>query len=129
MKQKRAIALIKQYAKRWTYRLGLQWWKVELIFYDDADSIIREFARGENETCLATTYTKWEYTEAVVCFNVPAWCKLEEGEFEAKVLHELCHVLVNEMREGESHHEERVVSHLQRAFIWTEVDCSGGKNE
>lgn len=124
MKPKRAIALIQQYAKRWTYRLGLRWWKIDLEFMDDPDSILAEFARDENKTCLATTYTEWCYTAAHICFNVPAWCKLDEGEFERMLLHELCHILVNEMREGEMHHEERVVSHLQRAFMWTEVDVT-----
>jgi len=43
---------------------------------------------------------------------------MDGDEIERAVVHELCHILVNEMREDEIHHEERVVTGLQKAFMW-----------
>ncbi len=125
MKQKKAIRLIKEYARKWTWRLGLRWWLVDLEFYDHPKSIRRIFATDDSEdTVLAVVFAQWQYNTAKVLFNVPGCAKLEPEKLEEVVLHELCHILVNEMREGEKHHEERVVSGLQRAFHWTERDIA-----
>lgn len=122
MKIKKAIAHIKKYYAVWGYRLGLRWWNIDLVFYDDPNSILQNFGTGGDQTVLAVTYVSWQYGTAKMLFNVPAFSKLDKHEIERAVLHELCHVLVNEMREGEIHHEERVVTCLQKAFMWTEVD-------
>lgn len=122
MKQKKVIALIKKYCVRWSYRLGLNWWHIDLVFYDNPAEILKRFSSGEDKTVLAIVYPEWKYSTAKIIFNAPAWKDLDKEEIERAVLHELCHILVNEMHEGEIHHEERVVTGLQRAFMWTEAD-------
>ena len=122
MKQKEAIALIKEYSSRWSHRLGLGWWWIDLVFYDDPDTILDHFGNDGDKTVLAQTFVEWKYGTAKILFNAPAWKKLDKEAIERAVLHELCHILVNEMREGELHHEERVVTGLQKAFMWTEAD-------
>ena len=42
-------------------------------------------------------------------------------QIERIAVHELCHILVNEMRESEMCHEERVVTMLTKAFLWVEA--------
>jgi hypothetical protein len=109
-----------RYFKIWTYRLGLRWWTVNVIYHKGKEAR-KFFAAGEDETVLARTFADWRYSVANIHINLPAFRDMEDNEIERVVIHELCHVLVNEMREGEIHHEERVVTHLQKAFLWTLV--------
>lgn len=117
--------LIKKYLDIWTYRLGLRWWHIEARFIDDPTTIIRTFT--DPEDVLARTTVRWEYAQAVISFNIPAWDDVDDDEIEEYVIHELCHVLVNEMQEGETHHEERVVTSLAKAFLWTVADVEKGE--
>lgn len=109
---------IKAAFDKWVTPLGLGWWRVDVLYYDDPKEILRLFTVNDEETTLARVYASWEYMQAKVCINLPSFDELEDGEIERAVLHELVHILVNEMREGEMHHEERVVSSLTKAFIW-----------
>ncbi|KKL89323.1 hypothetical protein LCGC14_1915860 [marine sediment metagenome] len=62
---------------------------------------------------------------ATVAFNISALKELDDHDLEVVVVHEMCHVLVNEMRadrggeptHGSVAHEERVVSTLAQAFL------------
>ena len=75
----------------------------------------------------AQVVSSWFYKTAEIDFNCMDLHDLATVEIERTVLHELCHLLVNEMREwggkyGErteawSHHEERVVTDLSMAFL------------
>lgn len=77
----------------------------------------------------AQVVSSWFYKTAEIDFNCLNLHDLTTVEIERTVLHELCHLLVNEMREwggkyGEreeawSHHEERVVTDLSMAFLQT----------
>ena len=53
---------------------------------------------------------------------------LDADGIERVVIHELMHVLVNEIREGELHHEERVATQLQKAFSWVKGADKHAKN-
>ncbi len=112
-------ALIEKYLEKWIQPLGLKWWKIDMIYYDDPGEIVREFTSQEgNFLVLAKCFSKWQYMNATIYINLPGWVELDEQEVEEYLLHELCHILVNEMREDDILHEERVVSTLQRAFMW-----------
>jgi hypothetical protein len=116
--------LIKKYLKIWIYRLGRGWWEIDIRYYDDPATIVRTFSDPGNGAMLtlAMTTVQWVYTQACIEINLPAFDGMEESKIERVVIHELCHILVNEMREGEIHHEERVVTGLTKAFLWTEAD-------
>jgi hypothetical protein len=117
---------IKAYFEKWTKPLGLLWWTVDILFYDNPSEILRQFTVNAEETTLARTYADWRYGTAKICINLPAFENLDAKEIERTVIHELVHILVNEMREGEIHHEERVVTGLTKAFEWT---LKAGKDE
>lgn len=115
-----AKQLIKKYLDKWMTPLGLMWWKTTVVYYDDPAEIIKHFRTDDNMLVLAVTFADWKYMEATIEINLPAWTSLEERDIEECVVHELMHILVNEMREGEIHHEERVVSGLTKAVFWIE---------
>lgn len=102
--------------RRWRPLLGLEAWDITLEFYDD---------RYEDYESAARTTVRWEYASATVQFYVPACLGHDIDEL---VVHELCHVIVNEMRDDSSGalihdtvmHEERVCTMLTRALLRAE---------
>jgi hypothetical protein len=114
--------LIKAAFAKWLKPMGLLWWDVKINLYDDPEEIAERFRDpGDDEVVAAVTYVKWQYASASIDINVPAFAGLDQDKIERIVVHECCHILVNEMREGDLHHEERVVTQLTKAFFWTEA--------
>jgi hypothetical protein len=114
--------MIKAAFKKWLKPLGLLWWEIDIHFIEDPAAVVKTFRDpGEDFNVCAVTYTKWQYASASIDVNVPAFAGLDPDKIERIVVHECCHVLVNEMREGEIHHEERVVTQLTKAFFWVEA--------
>ncbi len=72
----------------------------------------------------ALTSTDWEYRQTVIKFNLDMMARCTDDEAERIVLHEFCHVLVNEMHEGS---EERVVTTLSFIFQWIRDAAKAGK--
>ena len=114
---------IKKIFHKWTYRLGLRWWDVTLNLFDDPQEIIKHFQTSENNIVVATTWADWRYTTCTIGVNLPEMKKMIKYDAEKVIIHELCHALVCEMREDGIDHEERVVTMLTNAFVWTKDDC------
>lgn len=113
--------LIKAAFAKWIPRLGLAWWDLEIVYYDDPGEIVQRFRQADNGGVVpAFVDSNWMYADAKISINLPAFDELDAGKIERIAVHELCHILVNEMREDEMHHEERVVTGLTKAFLWTE---------
>jgi len=108
--------IIRKCLNKWITPLGLAWWKIDVYYHVDKKHIKKVFGSSRTR---AQVNSDWRYGDATVHFNLPAFTNLSDGEIEMVVLHELVHVLVCEMREGEMHHEERVVTGLTKAFMWT----------
>ena len=108
--------------KKWIYRLGLCWWEVTVRFYDDPSEIVKRFRQDDDFIVLASSWVDWRYSKAAIDVNLPELMKQTKDEIERAIVHELMHVLVNEMHEGEMHHEERVVTQLTKAIFWTVAD-------
>lgn len=105
--------------EKWIKALGLGWWNIEVHYYDVPGEIVRLFRQIDNgDVVPAFVDTNWMYGTAKISVNLPAFEDMEPKQVERIVVHELCHVLVNEMREGELHHEERVVTGLTNAIFW-----------
>lgn len=112
---------IKAAFDKWLKPLGLLWWEIKIVYYENPSDIIEVFrAIDEDRVLVAKTYADWKYASAKICINVPEFRGRTDNEIERIVVHELMHVLVNEMREGELHHEERVVTTLTKAAFWIE---------
>lgn len=112
-------------ALEWSERIGLGWWKLKFVWCRDGinDSKVPNAA--------AATDVQWPYLEAAIRFDMPLLADKDQFEDDAAlemlVLHELTHVLVNELRCDECqhdekkdvmHHEERVVTTVAKAFRW-----------
>jgi hypothetical protein len=105
-------AVLKKYLKKWKNNLYLGMWQI--------DFNIREYLKneqGEFETA-ATCDANWQYFYASLNFSYAKMRELADIEIEKIVLHEMLHVVVNEMREDGIDHEERVVSHLTMICEW-----------
>jgi len=115
-KYKRARKRFSKLASAWTKRLGLAWWRVDVFYYDKAP---KRFKRKHGRQVAAKMIARWEYMSAEMHVNLPFIAEMTKDEMEHVIVHELCHALVNEMREEGHKHEERVCTRLTQAFLWT----------
>lgn len=107
------MAKLDKLVARWVGDLWLGQWQIDTVWcWNGID------APDENTTVNAECSADWRYLRATVRFNIPACSELNDEKLEGIVVHELLHCVVNEMREKEIKHEERVVSSLQRAMCW-----------
>jgi hypothetical protein len=116
--QKRVLKLV----ERWRKPLGLFLWRI-LVACEDGESVE---ASGDAEvTTYFSVVSNWRYCQAEITAWLPSIATLPDDLVEEYLVHELCHVLVNEMRppdgqsEADRAHEERVVTQLAGAFVRT----------
>ena len=126
-----------KYFDVWRLRMGLRHWDLTLLMSRTECPDSRETA-GRCD-CM------WEYKSATITIYAPRFLNAPESKMLRIIIHEFCHVLVREMREwgdpgmddktaiNKVAHEERVVTNLTDAFIWTYEDgvAAGkkGKND
>jgi len=75
-----------------------------------------------------TIDTVWQYQTALMNAWLPEIADLSDDEIEGHLVHELMHIVVNEMRydtEENRDHEERVVTSLSRRFLSLRSYCGG----
>ncbi len=105
--------------------MGLQNWKVDLTYHDGPYVIDGAMDNEAVGSCLA----RWQYQTAHLQFNTQETAKMDDGDLEQVIVHELSHALVNEMRaqnlpagwswdKGDTAHEERVVTNITNAILW-----------
>ena len=122
--------MVKAALDKWLKPMGLLWWDVTINLYEDPGDVVRVFRDASSDTTVvANTAVNWIYGTATINFNVPALRGMSQRDIEKVVVHECCHILVGEMREGEAHHEERVVTGLTKAFMWVESAASVTEEE
>lgn len=115
---KQTIKRITRIAKKWMKPMGLLWWRTDFVYFTDKKTIKEHLEANPGFVCLMKAWADWKYMEATVEFNLPALAEQSDSKIEEALVHEFTHILVREMREGDLHHEERVVSTLVRAFFW-----------
>lgn len=100
--------------RKWGDRLGLYGWDV-VRTYHDGDFIQ---ADGRPSTDAAgSTHVDWEYRQASIAWNTQALSKYDDAHAEVMIVHEIMHILLNEMRETDIKHEERVATTLAWNFV------------
>lgn len=109
---------------KWIGRTWLGWWRIEVRGLN-----AYEYAKLNTEvdvhSSLAFCESDWRYMTAVIKVNLDLLKEIDDKDLEEIVVHELMHVILNEMREGGTGHEERVATFLARSFIV----CAGGEDE
>jgi len=113
MKSKKVKKLLRKYCDFWVTWLGLKWWRVEIVFERG-----RTAARDGEADKAGECFADWMYLRAKIQFWPDVMTHLTKSEIEKVAIHELAHVLVNEMRAEGIDHEERVVTGLEYAFKW-----------
>ncbi len=124
---KKHRARCRRYFDWWIPRLGLSVWSIDVLYQRGSD-YRREHDASANSAMI--TYVSWKYLDASIYVNVPRVRHMSDDELERAVVHELAHVLVNELaiggRSDNADHEERVVSSLARAFTWVRKAARDG---
>jgi len=112
---KQLTRLVRKYILKWKSKLFLGMWRVDFnirnYLSSDIDSSFHEVARCS---------TKWNYFTALLEFSHVMMASMKDEEIERVIIHELMHVVVNELREHGIEHEERVVSHLTMIHTFME---------
>ncbi len=100
-------------AKKWRDVLAMYEWNLQTRYTDGTlivDGALAPRASGCAEV-------DWQYRLATLEFNLQATAKMTDAELEECYVHEAMHIYLNEMREGEMKHEERVATSLSYALI------------
>jgi hypothetical protein len=124
-------ARLKKLIDKWVKPIGLGWWNVQFAYSREPLDLGPHIANTGTEQCVAKTHAHWQYLDALIEWNMQRIEEMDDEDLERAFVHELCHVFVNEMRmwgnaEMETEkadeairHEERVVTQLTNAFLWT----------
>lgn len=105
-------------ANKWIPLLHLEPWHIDFIL---TRSHLREKESPMGFPTVAETISHWAYKSAVIEFFLPSLESEDEASFEHYFVHELMHVLLNEMQSWtlDRNHEESVATHLAKAFLTT----------
>ena len=110
---KQLHSVIHRLVKKWKYALYLGMWKIDFVVRDYIGD-----SRVDGYQTAASCDTSWQYFTAAIDFSYVQLKDMEEEEIEKIIIHELLHIVVNEMREDGIEHEERVVSHLSMVISY-----------
>lgn len=101
--------------------IGIGWWNVRLVFEREGIRQTDDQAKY-NEQTYFRVHADWRYLEATIYCSMPQLLELTEEGLEESFVHELMHIMVNEMRAdagtGRIDHEERVCQTLALGFTW-----------
>lgn len=120
-------------ADLWLPCLGLKdaWHIAFRYFRDSGEYAMDKHGESYDRESVAYASVSWAYLDALITFNVPRFVVMTPARQEEAFVHELCHVLIHEMRAGtrcdceyDIRHEERVCTMLARAFVWTKEHFS-----
>ncbi len=115
-KQKKRLCNL---AEKWIGILGLKWWTIQHLYYDDR----KQFIKSNGREVLMRVNGDWRYREAEIEVNVSGISEQNDTDLEGYYVHELMHIFLLEMRmtHAESDfldHEERTAKTLADAFMW-----------
>lgn len=119
--------------QHWTSIMGLRWWEEVRVQTYNTRNDMPEEQRVSGASAFASV--QWEYKTATCGFCLELLMGFTPVELERVVVHELCHLLVNAMRDYDKlgiKIEELVVTNLTQAFIWTAAEwrkVGGGRDK
>ena len=114
---KQLHSVIHRLVKKWKCNLYLGMWTINFNILDYLGN-----ARVDGYQTSARCDTAWQYFTADLDFSYVQLKGMEEEDIEKIIIHELLHIVVNEMTEDGIEHEERVVSHLSMIISYLNKD-------
>ena len=127
--------IVKPLIDKWQRRMGLGQFSLGVSYFASVADMPAPHNRIEDgNECVAYCSTAWEYKDITIGINVEAMARKTPLGIEQDIIHELCHVLVNPMREFERigmKIDEYTCSCLERALFFTndEARKEGMKEE
>lgn len=112
---------VERLARSWITALGLGYWNIQHAYYGEQK---RDRSSRHEGEALMTAKPDWRYLTATIDINLELLPQVSDAELELHYVHELAHVFLDEMREKDPAHEERVATSLARGFIWLRNSCS-----
>lgn len=121
---------IEAHVEKWHTVLGLRWWCEVLYRYfrTSTEFIDAQDDRTVSKHSAATATSDWRYKHGTIRFNVEIMQEKTPKVMEEIVRHEMCHLILCEMREWEHDHdgsglahEERCVTELSMILGWVWV--------
>lgn len=109
---KRQIARVKALRKKWSSPLRLFEWDITWK-YVDGDLVVNGALAAD---AVASAEVDWRYRYATIQWNLRLVADQSDDELERVFVHEVMHLVVNEMRQDDLHHEERVCQTLALCF-------------
>lgn len=109
MKPKQIKKLLRKNIAWWVHWTGLGYWHIGIVFKEKCK---------ENPYRCGYCEVNWKYLVSTVTFYIKPLKSQSPATIERVVIHELMHILLNEMRAKGIDHEERVATQLQKAFSW-----------
>lgn len=115
--------------RKWHEPTGMGGWIVSHVWHRDGTAGNPDRDRGEYTTA-ARASVSWEYISVSFHWNLESLACNSDAELDRIVRHEICHVLVNEMRmfgpvamsaeeaDRAMKHEERTVTALASVLLW-----------
>lgn len=105
---------LSKFMNQWCLLLGLDRWEIIAEYCAESDTL----EPGLN----GCAKVQWPYKRAVIKFHISQLYDNDDVQLERLVVHELMHVVVNEMRgkkfdNDDLQHEERVVTELTDSFL------------
>lgn len=106
----------------WARPIGLSWWRIDYV-YERAGIQQNDAQRQSGMLNIFEVTSDWRYMNAKIWCNMPAILDLPDDRLEQCFVHELMHIMVNEMVVPDQSpealaHEERVCQTLANGFIW-----------
>jgi predicted metallopeptidase len=106
---------VERVLNKWVKLLGLDRCTLTIEFSDESKT------SEEGMSVIAETSASWQYNAAYIIFYLANFNKVKPDRIEMAIIHELIHILVNEMRNYSAsdgtEHEERVVCSLTDAVL------------
>lgn len=115
---KKQKARTQKYIDKWYRTLGLNWFRVDIVWSRDRDT--------EHPDTAARANSQWQYKRGDVTFFLPVLAENEDEVVEETVIHEFCHILLSGLWQLVGDHNDVATKHINEyttelitnALVW-----------
>ena len=104
------IKRVRKYINKWSWIVTTLGWKFDVCYCDCTQDMPRDASDG----AIAITYPQFSYMTAKIYFNLEKVKSENDDYLEEIIIHELTHLLVSRMHEGQEEYTVTTISRLIR---------------